>query len=166
MIVLSVKSYSINKLWFVKERKESAMEVREPNSLAYRNVAPGQVSISWNYPYSISRSVTGSSYSQLSSFRYILSSWLSFSNALRPLPSLSILPLIPTMLISWHNILCVWLILKFLCDGQFCHLVASRNLKESVITLWMPVFLALKLRQFHYMLLEHSLHCPWSFSAC
>uniref|UniRef100_A0A9J2P9B5 Fibronectin type-III domain-containing protein n=1 Tax=Ascaris lumbricoides TaxID=6252 RepID=A0A9J2P9B5_ASCLU len=42
------------------ERKESAMEVREPNSLAYRNVAPGQVSISWNYPYSISRSVTGS----------------------------------------------------------------------------------------------------------
>uniref|UniRef100_A0A915A6D4 Fibronectin type-III domain-containing protein n=1 Tax=Parascaris univalens TaxID=6257 RepID=A0A915A6D4_PARUN len=42
------------------ERKESAMEVREPNSLAYRNIAPGQVTISWNYPYSISRSVTGS----------------------------------------------------------------------------------------------------------
>lgn len=42
------------------DRSEGAMEVREPNSLSYRNIGPGRVSISWTYPYSISGSVTGS----------------------------------------------------------------------------------------------------------
>jgi hypothetical protein len=35
------------------------MEYKLPNSLAYRNIAPGQVNISWAYPHSIAERVSG-----------------------------------------------------------------------------------------------------------
>ncbi|KAE9556533.1 hypothetical protein FO519_000227 [Halicephalobus sp. NKZ332] len=35
------------------------IELRQANSLAYRNIAPGKVSISWTYPHSVSGSVAG-----------------------------------------------------------------------------------------------------------
>uniref|UniRef100_A0AC34Q2H6 Fibronectin type-III domain-containing protein n=1 Tax=Panagrolaimus sp. JU765 TaxID=591449 RepID=A0AC34Q2H6_9BILA len=34
-------------------------EMKQANSLAYRNVAPGKVSVSWSYPQSIAKKVTG-----------------------------------------------------------------------------------------------------------
>ncbi|KAK0397699.1 hypothetical protein QR680_002225 [Steinernema hermaphroditum] len=36
------------------------VESREPNSLAYRNVGPGKVSVSWSYPFTIAENVVGS----------------------------------------------------------------------------------------------------------
>ncbi|TMS37249.1 hypothetical protein L596_004223 [Steinernema carpocapsae] len=36
------------------------VESREPNSLAYRNVGPGRVSVSWSYPFTIADNVIGS----------------------------------------------------------------------------------------------------------
>ncbi|VDK47123.1 unnamed protein product [Anisakis simplex] len=41
-------------------RFRTMVEIREPNSLAYRNIGPGQVRVSWTYPNAISNSVTSS----------------------------------------------------------------------------------------------------------
>jgi hypothetical protein len=41
------------------DQSHNQAEVREPNSLAYRNIGNGQVTLSWTYPHSISGQVAG-----------------------------------------------------------------------------------------------------------
>lgn len=44
---------------FFLEQYPGRMEYKLPNSLAYRNIAPGQVNISWAYPHYIAERVSG-----------------------------------------------------------------------------------------------------------
>ena len=45
--------------FFFLDQLSKTAEMRQANSLSYRNIAPGRVSISWTYPPSIAGNVAG-----------------------------------------------------------------------------------------------------------
>uniref|UniRef100_A0A914WIS4 Fibronectin type-III domain-containing protein n=1 Tax=Plectus sambesii TaxID=2011161 RepID=A0A914WIS4_9BILA len=54
-----LKGRSVYRFRTMDQSTNNVGEAREPNSLAYRNIGNGQVTLSWSYPHSISGQVAG-----------------------------------------------------------------------------------------------------------